>query len=315
MSRRSWTLVVTVALFHLLAAPGAAAPPVITAVDLSAPHPLPEERVRAAIGDLSGKPLSRDAVRASLERLWGLGLFSSIRVDETSAPGGVRLRFEFTERPLIRRISWEGKSGIDLGEVAATAALAIGEEASASRLAKVERDLLRRYRREGYLAARVTIRTEAVADTSDRDVTVLLDSGEQARVGEVRFEGDTGLPAGQLAKAAKVREGRPYQESLLREGARAVEDQLRQEGFYEARVTAGPPDWNAATNRVDLDVPRHGGPPVPDRVRGARRASRVRPHDHSSPSRRAGPRTRSSRRRARIRSRPRTGSAGTTSPP
>jgi outer membrane protein insertion porin family len=252
VSRRPWILLVTVALVHLLAAPGSAAPPVIAAVDLSAPHPLPEERVRAAIGDLTGKPLSREAIRASLERLWGLGLFSSIRVEETSGPGGVRLRFEFTERPLIRRIAWEGKSGIDLGEVAATAALAIGEEASASRLAKAERVLLRRYRREGYFAARVTIRTEAVADTSDRDVTVVLDSGEQARVGEVRFEGDTGLPVEQLAKAAKVREGRPYQESLMREGTRAVEERLRQEGFYEARVTAGPPDWKAATNQVDI---------------------------------------------------------------
>ena len=125
---------------------------------------------------------------------------------------------------------------------------------------EAERDLRARYRRDGYLAARVEIRTEEVPGTSERDVTVVLDAGEQARVGQVRFEGDTGLPAAQLEKALKLRHGQPYKESLLREDARAVEERLRGEDYYEARVTAGPPDWSAVTNRVDLDFQVASGP-------------------------------------------------------
>jgi outer membrane protein insertion porin family len=163
------------------------------------------------------------------------------------------LRYEFTERSLVRRIAWEGKSGIDMAEVVAVAGLAIGEEAAPERLAKVERDLLTRYRREGYFTARVTLRTEPVVGTSDQDVTVVLDAGERARVGTVRFDGDTGLPVEDLAKALKLREGRAFRQSLVREGARAVEERLRHEGYYEARVTAAPPDWRTETNQVDLD--------------------------------------------------------------
>jgi outer membrane protein insertion porin family len=261
LSRRLARMVLAVlALFEFLAASGAAALPVVTAVELSAPHPLPEERVRAAIGDLTGKPLSRAAVRAGPARLWGLGLFSAIRVDEISEPGGVRLRYEFSERPLIRRIAWDGKSGLDPAEVAAVAGLAIGEEASPSRLAKAERDLVTRYRRDGYFAARVEIRTEAVEGSSEKDLTVFLDSGEQARVGLVRFEGDTGLPAAELARTLKLREGSRYRESLVRDGTRAVEERLRQDGYYEARVTAAEPDWQRDTNRVDLDFRVSAGP-------------------------------------------------------
>ena len=109
MGRRAWIALATAALLHTFAAPGAAAPPMVTAVELSSSHPLPEQQVRAVIGDLTGKPLSRDAVRDALERLWGLGLFSAIRVDEIPTPGGgVRLRYELTQRSLIRKISWEG---------------------------------------------------------------------------------------------------------------------------------------------------------------------------------------------------------------
>jgi outer membrane protein insertion porin family len=259
VSRRAVMLLVAVALSDLLAGRGAARPVVVTAVDVSAPHPVPDQ-ARRAIGELVGTPFSRDAIRASLERLWGTGLWSAIRVDEIPEAGGIRLRYEFTERPLIRRITWEGQSGVDLAEVAATAALAIGEEAAPSRLAGVERDLLTRYRREGYLSARVTVTATPVAGSSEQDVTVRLVAGEQARIGEVRFEGETGLPAPDLAKAAKIRTGRPYREVLVRDGARAAEDLLRKDGHYEARVTAEPPDWDPATNRVSLTFQVVAGP-------------------------------------------------------
>ena len=150
---RAWAALATLMLLSALAAPGRAAPPLVTAVETSSITPLPDDRVRAAIGELRGRPLTRDAVRASLDRLWGLGLFSAIRVDEVPKPDGIVLRFVFTTRPLIRKISWEGEPGLDLAEVAAVAALAVGEEASPERLARAERDVLARYRENGYLAA------------------------------------------------------------------------------------------------------------------------------------------------------------------
>jgi outer membrane protein insertion porin family len=232
---------------------GAAAPVTVTAVELSSPHPLPEDRVRAAIGDLAGRPLSRAAVRASLERLWTLGLFESIRVDEVVEPSGVRLRYELTLRPLIRRISWEGTAGLDPAELAAAAALARGQEASPDRLERVRRDLLVRYRREGYLGAQVAVRAEPVTATNERDVVVVLEAGERASLGEVRLQGDLGLPEGEVRDLLKLREGRPYVDRLVRDGMRAAEERLRRDGFYEARVTGGTPAWDPGTNRVILD--------------------------------------------------------------
>jgi len=258
--RHAWIALATAALVHVLAASAAAALPLVTGVELSSGYPLPEEQVRAAIGDLTGKPLSRDAVRRAIERLWALGLFSAIRVEQISSPGGVALRYELTERALIRWIAWQGRSGIDLAEVAAVAALAIGEEATPERLAKAERDLLARYRRDGYLGARVQIRADPVPGSSQRDVTVLLDPGEPARIGTVRLTGDTGLPADRLRRALRLSEGRPYRESAARDGERAAEERLRQEGYFEARVTASPPDWIPDTNRVNLEFQVAAGP-------------------------------------------------------
>src|SRR5262245_49270523 len=259
-ARRLVTLVIVGAAMHALTAVAGAAVPTVTAVELAPSAPVPEARVRGAIGELAGKPLSRDAVRASLERLWGLGLFSAIRVEEVPGPGGVALRFELTARPLIRRIRWEGHSGIDVAEMAGVAGLATGEEASESRLERARRDLLARYRREGFFAAQVDLRSDTVGDTAERDVTVTLEAGRRASFGEVRLSGEMGLPAREVSKVLGLRTGDSYRDLLVRDRTRALEERLRRDGFFEARVTASAPEWRRATNRVDLEIRVAAGP-------------------------------------------------------
>src|SRR5262249_7125729 len=72
---------------------GGLPPPVVSAVALLAPAELPETLVRGAIGGMVGQPRSRYAVRQSIERLWSLGLFDDVWVEEILEPGGVRLRY------------------------------------------------------------------------------------------------------------------------------------------------------------------------------------------------------------------------------
>ncbi|MGH7313810.1 MAG: hypothetical protein ACREJV_11595, partial [Candidatus Rokuibacteriota bacterium] len=81
------------------AAPAAAEPPLIGGVELVSPHGLPENQVRAAIGNLTGQPRRRFVIRETLDRLWALGLFSVVRVEERSEAGGVRLVYYLERRP------------------------------------------------------------------------------------------------------------------------------------------------------------------------------------------------------------------------
>ena len=245
-----------------------AAPPVVVGIDLVSPHRLPEARVRAAIGELTGKPLARAEVRASLERVWALGLFESVRVDEVPAGAGVRLAYGMARKPLVREIYWEGDAGLDVAELAAAAGLAIGDEATPAALERVRRDLLRRYSREGFLGAGVTVRAREVEETNERDVTIALAGGDRARIGRVEFRGTHGLTESELARRSKLREGTPYREQLVRDGVRAIEDHLRAERFFEARAVPGPPRWRPENDRVDLDVEVTVGPRYEVEFRG-----------------------------------------------
>ena len=241
------------------AGPGAAraqdgARAVVTAVDLVPAAGVPESLVRSAIGEMVGRPRSRDAVRKSLDRLWALGLFADILVEEIDGPEGVRLRYHLTPRPLVRRIVWQGDTGLDLGQLVAAASLALGEEASPERLARARDDLLALYRREGYLDARVEVETVPVAGEAGQDVTVVLSAGVPVRLEQVRLEGSLGLPEKTVIEALRLRRGDRYREPLVRERVSGLEERLRREGFFDARVTSRPPARVAGMPRVDLTV-------------------------------------------------------------
>ena len=227
---------------------------VVTAVDLIASDGFPESLVRSAIGELVGQPRSRHAVRESLERLWALGLFADILVEEIDSPEGVRLRYHLTLRPLVRRIAWQGDAGLDLGQLVAAASLALGEEASPGRLARAREDLLALYRREGYLDAQVEVQSVPVPGEAGQDVTVILSAGDPVRLEQVRFEGSLGLPEKTVIEALGLGTGDRYREAAVLERVRALEERLRREGFFEARVTARPPTRVPGTPRVDLTI-------------------------------------------------------------
>ena len=226
----------------------------VTAVDLIASPGVPESLVRSAIGELVGRPRSRDAVRESLDRLWALGLFADILVEEIDAPGGIRLRYHLTPRPLVRRIAWQGDAGLDLAQLVAAASLALGEEASPERLARAREDLLALYRREGYLDAGVEVETVAVSGEAGQHVTVVLSAGTPVRIEQVRLEGSLGLPEKTVTETLRLGAGDRYREATVRDRGRALEERLRREGFFEARVKSRPPARVAGTPRVDLTI-------------------------------------------------------------
>ena len=234
----------------------------VTAVELSSLHPLP--RGAGARGDRRPDrqaPLARRASAPPSSACGVSALFSAIRVDEIPTPGGVhaplrahraaahprdRVGGRVGHRPGRRRRHRRprhrrGGLPVAPGQGRARSARALPPGRIPRRAHPDPRGAGRGHQRAG--RDRRPERRRAGAHRRGADLV-----------------GDTGLPAGQLEKALKLREGSAYRESLARDGARAAEERLRHEGYYEARVTAGPPDWRPDTNRVDLDIRVTAGP-------------------------------------------------------
>src|SRR5262245_5726786 len=234
--------------------------PTVVAVEVISPHlpvgPPPEQ----TLTDLVGRPLSRARVRESLDRLWALGIFDRVEVEMVPEGDGVRLRYHVSLRPRVERVEWTGDLGLAAADLAAAAALSIGGPAEPDRLERARTNVLARLRREGYLGANVWIDARENPETNGRVVTFVVAAGLEAYVGSVAIDGLARAEAKPLRKALGFSEGDVFRERPYREGLRAFEDELRKQGFFEARVTPRQSPFDPALNRIDVTLEIVEGP-------------------------------------------------------
>jgi outer membrane protein insertion porin family len=251
------------------AASGTSAPPTVIGVELASPHLLPRALVQVAIGELIGHARSRLAIRQSLDRLWDLGLFSEVWVEEVSEPRGVRLTFHLIRRPSVRSITWRGTPGLSTADLAVASGLALDGDAGPERLEQARRDLLAAYAREGFFAARVEIESTVDRATNARDLTVVLAAGPRAEIGDIRLRGISDPAAESVLRALRLVPGDRYGEKTVHDRIAAAEENFRKDGFLEAHLKLGTPVWDAASNRVPLEIEVHQGPQYRVEFRGA----------------------------------------------
>jgi outer membrane protein insertion porin family len=258
--RRLAALAAAASLGFLVTSPVRAAGPVVTAIDLESPQQLPRERVLAAIGPLAGQPLSRLAVRDSLDRLWALGLFDAIAVDERTDGGGVKLVYQLRRRPWLASLAWAGDLGLDRADVAAATLLAPDGDADDATIAGARERVLALLRRDGFLGARVEPQIAEDRATNGRRVTFLITAGIPAKIGSVRVTGAGRVPAREITKVFDLGKGDRYRERAVKDGAEAATTFLREREFLDGRVTAVSSSWDPASNRVDVELRVVEGP-------------------------------------------------------
>ena len=237
-----------------------AAAPLVTGIDLVSSQQLPRERVMAAIGPLPGRPLSRSSVRESLDRLWALGLFDAISVDERADGDGVRLVYRLRRRPWLASLTWTGDLGVDRADIAAATRLAPAGAADDATIAGARERVLALLRREGFLGARVEpiVREDPVSN--GRHITLSITAGRPTRLGRVSVTGAGRVPSGDIVKAFGLEAGDRYREREVKDGTETATRFVRERGFLDGRVSAVTSPWDPTTNRVNVELRVAEGP-------------------------------------------------------
>ncbi len=237
-----------------------AATPVVTAIELVAPQQLPRDQVLAAIGPLRGQPRSRSAVRGSLDRLWALGLFDAVKVEEHEVGDGVKLVYHLRRRPWIESLTWTGDLGLDPAELSAAARLALGGDGDDRTVADARARALGALHRQGFLGAQVESRIVTEPATNGRRLTMVVTAGRPARLGLIRITGAGQVTAAEIGGAFGLSEGNRYRERAVRDGVDAVREFLHGRDLFDARVHATTFPWIPATNEVGIELDVTEGP-------------------------------------------------------
>jgi outer membrane protein assembly complex protein YaeT len=209
----------------------------------------------------AGSPLEMTDVRESMAHLFGLGLYDDVQVDASLGEQGLVLTYNLIPAQRFRRIAFDGSLGIPESELRRIVVERYGPSLSLARANQVRATLQTIYRERGYPRAQIDVRTRATGDASNATMVISITSGARARIAEIDVQGaPRGSPA-ELLSALDLAVGNDYDGVELDERLLRYTNDLRSEGYYEARATQLA-RFLDAEGAVDLTLSVEPGPRV-----------------------------------------------------
>lgn len=239
-----------------------------------------EDRLRAALGLRVGDRYSNDTVAQGLDYLWGLfktraEVLGKIVGDELA------LRLVVVELPADLEPRFIGYEGVELEQILEWTQLQDRRELYFHQVARVERQLLDGYKREGYYHAQVKaiIKDPAEGDdpNSPGDVIFEIIEGPLVNVSEVIIHGNQSMPdsgvlfwkdglkhlSSTVLKGPSLFDwnGEEFVEETLRSDLVAMRNVYRDRGYLNAVVELDYLDFSDDRSWVDVHIVVDEGPP------------------------------------------------------
>ena len=221
-----------------------------------------------------GRPLDRDALRASLRSLYASGRYADITAQAFSTPSGLRLDFLVRLNSFIGDVRFEGLQEPPSGSQAVGALrLGLGE---AFRPAELDRGLARVneiMRANGFYGAVFNPEIRPRSGTQLVDIIIRVESGPRARLGPIAASAPANFRSEDMVHTSRLKPRQPLTAARLEKGAERVRNWLFLRGFYAARVVARPGDFDAARKTVPITLDVSTGSPVNLEVTGVKLSS------------------------------------------
>ncbi len=200
----------------------------------------------------TGEPLDRESLRESIRVLYATGRFSSLHVEAAAEKGGgITLTFVTTENYFNGDVSVEGlnaKTPPKPHQLVNASKLELGElfseenvKLSIDRMKKVLAD-------NGYFQASITYELLPHEDTRQMNVVFHVKTGELARVGTVKIEGDTGIAQEQIQQITKLKPGSKVKSANLTRALERLRKHYQKNQHLEAQVSLTSHEYNPASN-------------------------------------------------------------------
>jgi outer membrane protein insertion porin family len=220
--------------------------------------------VRETVLIKPGDTLHPARVSASVQALYGLGLFDDVQADILPAAAGhASVLFRVKERPSLHEIAFNGQKFFNVDDLKGHAALNPGEILTPAKLDKAQRAIEDAYRAEGF--AKATARAEVVPDSGGTLVRFQIEEHGRVKVREIAFTGNRAFETkklrGEIGTRASgfLRKGRFTREKLT-EDVTLLETFYHNHGYKDARVTAQEPSFSPDGEGVAIGFAIEEGP-------------------------------------------------------
>ncbi len=210
-----------------------------------------EQTVKTYTGLRVGQPITipGEEISAVISKLWGLELFTDIAFYITNIEDDkVYLELNITERPTLANVVIYGVPKRKLKEIVDDTDLKKGKKITESLIANTKNYLENKYRKQGYLNAKVAIATaKDTTDANTQNMVINIKKGDKVKIRKIIFSGREQISRGKLKKAMKKtkekKPGRFWKKSKFIEDdyetdLASLVDKYAENGFRDARVVS-----------------------------------------------------------------------------
>jgi len=188
---------------------------VIERIDFVNNRRIRKETLQARIFSRPGDPYNEEALRRDFQALWNTQFFEDVKLrveDSPTNPYGKIVIFEVKERPIIRRIRYDGMHSVSESDVLdrfkdQKVGLTVESQFDPTRIKKAEVVLKELLSEHGRQFAKVTPEYERIASSNAVILVFKVDEGPKVKVGKILFTGNHAFSDRKLIRA--MRHDRP----------------------------------------------------------------------------------------------------------
>lgn len=253
----------------------------VSKVEIAARPGVDMDAIQKMIVQKAGQPFSADAVRQSVAALQQTHLFTEVQMSMEPEAAGLNLTFILQPADYVGVVEFPG-AGTRFPYTALMQAANIPEQSpyTSGLENQAGSGLLDFLHTRGFYSAEVTPQIER--DEPHHIVNILLHCslGSQARIGQIEFTGISDQRAASVRRALggwwprlkriSLRRGQKYSRPRVIKSVPYIRDHLKVAGQLPPSIQLGTPNYNADTNRVDVNFKITPGPKVTVKVEGTK---------------------------------------------
>ncbi len=223
-----------------------------------------EQTVKTYTGLRVGQPIRipSDDISAVIKKLWSLELFSNVEMYYTKIEGDkIFLELNILERPTLNKVTVYGVKKRKIEDIINDTDLKKGKKITESLIANTKNYLQNKYKKQGFLNAKVNIATAAdTSGTNTQNMVINVNKGDKVKIRNIVFEGNDKLSDKRLQKALKKTKKKKiyrfwkkskYIEEDYNEDLSNLVDTYAERGYRDARILS---DTFVKVNENNIDL-------------------------------------------------------------
>ncbi|HTL71159.1 MAG TPA: outer membrane protein assembly factor BamA [Candidatus Eisenbacteria bacterium] len=235
---------------------------IVKAVDVKGNKTVSSLTILAKVKTQIGQPVSSVVLNEDLKRLYGLGFFTDVRIEQEDFEDGLKVVFLVTEKPILSEVRIEGNQKINKDQLKKEMQSVIGDFVDQKRVRDDVEAVKKLYEKKGFSGAVIDSQLEVSPDTNQAVLRVLINEGSKVRIREIRVIGNENVKAGDITKKMKTKKMSWFgwfhsgylKEDELEEDIERIKALYDERGFSDAEVTTETQAYGGEASDITLVV-------------------------------------------------------------